>query len=322
MPSFWISESLTTQEWVSNRGDFLFESMEAHLSGYWSGGVSYLQYGQILHGIAEEIAKLDGYGNWVLDQGGADSLDPRFAHASEAPMLKLGATYPRNNWYDTEYRKFLVTLGKLYLEGSTIESIRAIFQAYLTVSRTSTVIRVDELWRLNGVDTPENIVDQHIANIQIPVTTLISETTEDILDLFDNIKPAHVMLRLVVDPMGKGDFIHGATISDPFYHKLYIIEERPPLVLLTWADSASSPTWFTQSVVSMDPALLVSVESYPQKTIGGVPYPAATPMDLSWLSSSLLENNMALNQSQSGVLSPGIAPTSRYTTSSYELILI
>ena len=245
MPNLWVSSCLTTQDWVSNRADFLFESMVAHLSGYWSSAsTDQLQYGQILHSIAEEIANLDRYSNWLGDQTDADNLDPTGLHLDLAYHLDLSSEFPRPAWYDTDYRTFLIKLSQTLLEGSSVDTVVKVFDAYAKVNKISTSIQVDELWKMHGSDSTYNIVDQHVAHIQLPNLSNITQTSRDILGLFEKIRPAHTVFRLVLDPLGKADYIHTATLSDTFYLKIYHIEERPTAQPLKWSVTNG---WFSSS---------------------------------------------------------------------------
>ncbi len=320
MANLWISQSLTTQEWVVNRSAFLMESIKTHISDYWSTeNIDQMQYGQALQAIADEIAQLDAYNNWVIDQADAEALDPVFAHASEAPMFNLPGSMPRANWFDLDYRDFLVRLGQLYLQGSTRETVYNLFLAYATVCRSGTTsIRVDELWK-----SFSDFEDQHIADIHIPLNLPITHTSQDMLTLFDSIRPAHVMLRLVADPIGHGEFIHTATIQDPFYLKLYVPEDRTPVVLLTWASGDTPPTWFTQSMIAMSPARLSDPQAV-ESSNGTVTFPdlASKQLDLSWYSLRLEETAEEQNQLTSGLLSPAIGPTARYRSGSHETYLM
>jgi hypothetical protein len=290
--SFWLSQSLTTQNWLVDRAEFVFDSMTSRISGFYINDPSYQNWGFILHSIAEEFAMLDARANFVFDQGYSRTLDPVFAHISEAPLFRLSASFPRQQWYDNFYRDFLVAIGRIYLQPSTTTTMKQLFTEYFKLpTNTTPNVQVRELWRYHATETVDTIVDQHIANIQVPIFESMDQTTKDLNDIFDLIRPAHVVLRFVVDPSVTGEWIHAATIKDPFFLKMYVIETRPPLKLLRWSDfpgpwntgtiqdTATWTTWF-----KLSPGILVDYSQY-----------------------------------ESGVLSPAVQPRARYKVSSYQM---
>lgn len=287
MPSYWLSKNLTTQNWLADRADFIFQSMTAHLSDYWenssAASTEQLQYGQILHAVAEELAQIEAYGNYVYDQSDMTLMDPIFANISFTKMFELSSNFPRPQWYDDYYRTFLQTLGRLYLEVSSASVIKKIFTAYFSLTSSDTPnVSVQELYKAHGPDTAYNIVDQNIVNIEVPLITSLSETALDIMDIFDTVRPAHVMVRFVADVIGESESIHTATTTEAFVFTMYIIEERPAVKLLKWSDvsdEAKNTSWY---------------KLFPGKF-------------------------SADSQVQSGVFSPGIHPMSRYGVSSYEM---
>ena len=286
MPSYWLSNNLTTQVWLADRADFIFQCMVAHLSDYWASSApstaEQLEYGQILHSIAEELAQVEAYGNYMYDQIDANSIDPVFANIAERDFFRLSSTFPRTQWYDDYYREFLKTLSRLYLQVSSAEIIREIFVAYSKLTSWDTpAVFVDELYKTHGPDTAYNIIDQHTVNLEVPVLASVTETANDVMLIFDAVKPAHIMIRFISDPLGKAEHIHTATISEAFSYTMYVIEDRPKVTLLRWSDVTNevvNSTWF---------------QLFP----------------------GIFE---AFSQEESGVISPAAFPKGRYMVSTYE----
>ena len=282
MASFWLSPNLTTQNWMADRSEFLFSCMTARISDYYQGQMSdQLEFTQILHGVAEDIAQVDAYTNFLYEQNSGILRDPLFAHITEGPLFNLPVSFPRPSWYDTSYLDFLTKLAYYYANVTTRQVLENIFKAYFQepYSLATPNVQVTELWTTHGADTYNNIVDQHVTNIRLPDLHTMDKTTLDMFNVFDQVRQAHTVLRIVASPVDP-EYIHGATIKDPFYLKLYIIEDRNPVVILKWADMTSltfqgTGVWFKNFT-----------GSFSQRS-----------------------------QAQSGVFAPGILPDARYRTS-------
>lgn len=243
MSSFWLSSNLTTQNWMADRSEFVFTCITSRLSDYYQGQMSdQLDYTQILHGISEEIAKVDAVCNYIYDQNSASLNDIQFAHVTEAPLFKLTTSFPRPIWYDTTYRLFLSQVANNYLKITTKKVIKDLFQAYFRIpyEALDASIEVTELWDNHTKETETTLFDQHIANIRLPMLIKVDQTTLDAFTVFDNVRQAHTVFRIIASP-ARADYIHGATLTDPYYLKLYIYEDRNPVVILKWSDYSS---WF------------------------------------------------------------------------------
>lgn len=256
MASFWLSSNLTTQNWMSDRSEFIFACITARISDYYQGQMSdQLEYSQIIHGVAEEIAKADAFSNFLYEQNSASLRSPLLAHTTEAPLFNLPVSFPRPLWYDSFYLDFLTKLAMLFSQSSTTKTIESLFKAYFQepYSLLSPNVSVSELWSIHGADTADNIVDQHIANVRLPDLHTMDQTTLDMFTVFDQVRQAHTVLRIVASPV-PAEFIHGATIQDPFYLKMYILEDRNPVVTLKWSDYSSWFKVFTGSFIQRSQA--------------------------------------------------------------------
>jgi len=295
MNSFWLSDNLTTQNWMATRAEFLFGSLTSRVPGYYQGQLnSQSQFGEILYGLAQEIAKLDAYSNFMFDQSNMATVDAKWLYCSEGPLFHLPTTIPKPDWFDTFVIQFINQLDQLFTQPSTPATMQSLAQALFQVPYTTTpTVQLNELFVKNDIDNIYTIVDQHIVDIRVPSTQPLDYSLTGLLSIVDEIRPAHVLVRFVATPMATGDYIHGATLQDPYYFKLYEIEKRPAVVLLSWAQlgitSTTTPTWFNPIWFDLAQGIF---------------------------SSSLIQAETSA-EAQSGVFGPGIQPTSRYIEASY-----
>ena len=295
MNNFWLSDNLTTQNWMADRADFLFTSLTSRLSDYYSSQASdQLQYGECLYAVAQELARLDTYANFMFEQGSVLTVDPGFFHITEAPQFNLPSNLPDPRWTDTYYRNFLVQLERLSTQPSTAANLQTLATNFFYTPdlATQAPVQVSELNLGSGFDNPNAIIDQHILNVRVPQGWPLDRTLSSFLTVVDQFKPAHIMVRFIATPMPQADYIHGATINDPFYFKYYVVETRPTVTLLSWAvlgfSETAYPTWFNPVWFTLFSGIM------------------SNETDI-----------QAAAQAQSGVFGPGVLPTSRYRASAY-----
>jgi len=183
------------------------------------------------------IYQFDSYNNYLLEQDSAFQQDPTFAHYTQAPFFGLTKSFPNPEWYDNFYMDFLTNMGSLYLQPTTTLTLQSIFEAYFKkpYSTEPSGVQVEELYATHGPNTVDNIVDQHIINVRLPKNQVMDKTTQDVFTVFDEVRQAHTVLRVIVTP-GPSEYIHGATLTDPFVFRYYIYEDRNPVELIKWSD--------------------------------------------------------------------------------------
>jgi hypothetical protein len=180
------------------RAQSIFTTLLNLLPSNWISTIQGPNYTIELKAVAVELARMELALEDVAGDIGYETVRTDFLYSIVGYLVFLNGKLPKTTFDDEEFRRFLLSVIKIYFQGSIPASIRGVVDLFLSSGVTVTEDFLLVRKKVPGLD----ISDQHVFTIDVLTANGTSfppdmfNSDANIRLLLDVIRPAHTLFRI------------------------------------------------------------------------------------------------------------------------------